>query len=61
MSHSYAHGVCDVPLLSETIGANLERTVGRVPDRPAIVSRHQNVRLTYRELDHEVDQTRDGG
>ena len=27
---SYSHGVSDVPLLGETIGANLERTVARV-------------------------------
>jgi non-ribosomal peptide synthetase component F len=56
MSQSYAHGASEVPLLGETIGANLERTALRVPDRLAIVSRHQDVRLTYRELDHEVDR-----
>lgn len=47
---SYSHGACDVPLLGETIGANLRRTVGRCGDREALVVRHQNVRLTYREL-----------
>jgi fatty-acyl-CoA synthase len=56
MSGSYAHGASEVPLLGETIGANLERTALRVPDRLAIVSRHQDVRLTYRELDREVDR-----
>src|SRR4051812_36547377 len=55
-SPSYAHGVSDHPLLGETIGANLERTAARVPDRPALISRHQGVRMTYSELDAEVDR-----
>jgi fatty-acyl-CoA synthase len=52
---SYAHGASAVPLLGETIGANLESTVAQFGDRPAIVSRHQGVRLTYAQLDAEVD------
>jgi fatty-acyl-CoA synthase len=52
---SYAHGASAVPLLGETIGANLESTVAQCGDRPAIVSRHQGVRLTYAQLDAEVD------
>jgi fatty-acyl-CoA synthase len=47
---SYAHGASAVPLLGETIGQNLRRTVERIGDRPALVARHQAVRLTYREL-----------
>ena len=47
---SYAHGASDVPLLGETIGDNLRRTVERFGDREALVVRHQNVRLTYDEL-----------
>ena len=43
---SYAHGASTTPLLGETIGANLERTVARVPDAEALVSRHQGIRLT---------------
>jgi fatty-acyl-CoA synthase len=53
---SYAHGASAVPLLGETIGANLERTAAEFGDRPAIVSRHQGVRLTYAEFDAEVDR-----
>src|SRR5438876_460040 len=53
---SYAHGALTTPLLGETIGANLERTVARVPDAEALVSRHQGIRLTYAELDEEVDR-----
>ena len=53
---SYSHGASDTPLLGETIGANLARTAARVPDNEALVSRHQDVRLTYAELDAQVDR-----
>ena len=52
---SYCHGTSDTPLLGDTIGVNFERTVGRFADRPALVSRHQDVRLTYAQLDAAVD------
>jgi fatty-acyl-CoA synthase len=55
-SPSYAKGPQPKPLLVETIGANLGRTVAEHPDRPALISRHQGVRLTYSELDTEVDR-----
>ena len=47
---SYVHGAADVPLLGETIGANLRRTVSRHPDRDALVFPFQNFRATYREF-----------
>jgi fatty-acyl-CoA synthase len=50
LTASYVHGASDVPLLGETIGANLRATVARVPDRPALVVRHQGVRWTYAQL-----------
>ncbi len=53
---SYAKGPQPKPLLVETIGANLARTVAEHGDRQALVSRHQGVRLTYAELDAEVDR-----
>jgi fatty-acyl-CoA synthase len=52
---SYAHGAGAVPLLGETIGANLERTVARVPESEALVSCHQGVRFTWAELNDAVD------
>ena len=47
---SYEHGASDVPLLGETIGENLRRTVARVPAREALVVRSQGYRATYQEL-----------
>ena len=47
---SYTHGASDVPLLGETIGENLRRTVERCGDRDALVVRWQGYRATYRQL-----------
>jgi fatty-acyl-CoA synthase len=44
-----------MPLIGQTIGDNLEQTAARFPDREALVVVHQNVRLTYREFNDEVD------
>ena len=57
---SYAHGVCEEPLLGETVGHNLERTIARVPDAEALVSVHQGIRYTYRELGQAVDRLAGG-
>jgi fatty-acyl-CoA synthase len=53
---SYAHGASAVPLLGETIGANLERTAARVPESEGLVSCHQGVRFTWAELNSAVDR-----
>ena len=47
---SYVHGASPVPLLGETIGENLRRTVERVPQSEALVVRQQNYRATYAQL-----------
>ena len=47
---SYVHGASSTPLLGGTIGENLRRTVERVGDREALVSRAQGYRATYTEL-----------
>ncbi|KPI42523.1 putative acyl-CoA synthetase YngI [Cyphellophora attinorum] len=39
------------PLLEETVGENFARIVSNHGDRPAVISRHQNKRVTYHELD----------
>ncbi len=47
---SYVHGTSATPLLGETIGENLRRTVLRVPDADALVVRSQGFRATYSQL-----------
>ena len=54
-SPSYASGTSDLPLLGETIGANLERTVAAFGDREALVECWTGRRWTYAELDAAVD------
>lgn len=44
-----------MPLLGDTIGANLDRTVARHGERDALVDRGSGVRLSYREFAAEVD------
>ncbi|MCW3049416.1 MAG: AMP-binding protein [Solirubrobacterales bacterium] len=60
LEQSHAAGPTDVPLLEETIGANLERTVASFPDREALVACHQRLRYTYAELDAAVDEVARG-
>ena len=57
MALSYSQGIGTTPLLGETIGANFDRAVAAFPDRDALISRHQGVRLTYGELGENVDGT----
>src|SRR5215217_3471054 len=47
---SYVHGTSATPLLGETLGQNLRRTVERHGDREALVVVSQGYRATYREL-----------
>jgi fatty-acyl-CoA synthase len=57
---SYAHGTSSTPLLGETIGANFERTVAAHGDHDALVVGHQDVHLTYAQLDEQVDRVARG-
>jgi fatty-acyl-CoA synthase len=57
---SYAHGTYAKPLLGETIGHNLARTIERVPDAEALVSCRQGVRYTYAEFGEAVDRLAGG-
>jgi fatty-acyl-CoA synthase len=52
---AYASGTSDVPLLGDTIGDNLDRTVERFGDRDALVDRATGRRWTYAELAADVD------
>ncbi|MBV8602567.1 MAG: AMP-binding protein [Candidatus Eremiobacteraeota bacterium] len=53
---SYVHGAGDVPFIAETIGAHFDAIARRFPDRDAVVSRHQGVKLSYAELRHATDE-----
>jgi fatty-acyl-CoA synthase len=50
LTQSYVHGASGIPLLGETVGQLLDRIAAEAPDAPALVTRHQNVRWSYREL-----------
>ncbi len=54
MELAHDAGPTDVPLLDDTIGANLARTVAEHGDREALVARHQGVRWTYTEFAERV-------
>jgi len=51
---SYASGISPLPLIGETIGDNLRRTVERHGDSDALVVPHQDYRATYRQLWDQV-------
>lgn len=47
---SYVHGESAIPLLGETIGENLKKTVQKFPKNEALICAHQNYRATYKEF-----------
>jgi fatty-acyl-CoA synthase len=55
MNLSYVHGSSAQPLTGETIGRYFDKIVARFPEREALVSRHQGIRWTWRELAERVD------
>jgi fatty-acyl-CoA synthase len=57
---SYISGITSAPLLGETLGACLRRIAAAHPDADALVSRHQNLRYRFYELDREVDRVASG-
>jgi fatty-acyl-CoA synthase len=52
---SYSHGVSAIPLLGETIGANLRRIAAAHPDAEALVDAPTGQRWTYAEFDADTD------
>ncbi|HET9103480.1 MAG TPA: AMP-binding protein [Solirubrobacteraceae bacterium] len=56
MTLAHARGASNPPLLEQTIGANLDATVARYPDREALVSCHQGLRYTYAQFGAAVDE-----
>ncbi len=59
MTPSYAAGP-DIPLLDRTIGQQLQEVAARIPDGLALVSRHQGIRLSWRELLDAADRVAGG-
>ncbi|QYB00559.1 AMP-binding protein (plasmid) [Rhodococcus sp. USK10] len=57
---SFASGETHPELLEETIGANLERTVARHPDREALVEVATGRRWTWAEFDADVNRVARG-
>jgi len=56
LTQSYVHGASDEPLIGETIGRFFDAAAAKWAERPALVVRHQNVRLSYAELKAVVDK-----
>src|SRR5579862_2224054 len=56
LTQSYVNGASQVPLIGETIGRFFDDVCAKWPSRPALVVRHQNVRMTYGELQQAVDR-----
>lgn len=55
MNLSYASGVSATPLLGDTIGANLDRTVAAHAERDALVERASGRRWTYEQFSDDVE------
>lgn len=53
---SYTSGTSDKPLLGLTIGDMFDKTVSTYPDNEALVSVHQNLRFTYKQLQAQVNR-----
>ncbi|WCB96746.1 3-[(3aS,4S,7aS)-7a-methyl-1,5-dioxo-octahydro-1H-inden-4-yl]propanoyl:CoA ligase [Baekduia alba] len=56
MTTALVRGPAEPGLLHQTIGVHLRDIARRHADRDALVSRHQGIRLTYAQLDVEVDR-----
>ena len=53
---SYVHGASGQPLIGETIGQFFDNACAKWASRPALVVRHQKVRLSYAGLRQAVDR-----
>ncbi len=61
LTQSYVHGASSTPLLGETIGALLRRMAEEGPQRPALITRHQNVRCGPMRIASEGPKTSRSG
>jgi len=53
---SYARGATEPPLIEQTIGDCFDAVTARQPDALALISRHEGIRLTYRQLQAQANQ-----
>ena len=53
---SYVNGASVTPLIGVTIGQRFDEACAQFADNEALVSRHQNVRLSYRQLQTQVNK-----
>jgi fatty-acyl-CoA synthase len=56
---SYSRG-SDTPILEKTIDEVIREAAARFPNNDALISRHQRVRFSWRELDSEIERTARG-
>ncbi|MCF6442379.1 AMP-binding protein [Pseudoalteromonas luteoviolacea] len=54
--YSHQQGPSDLPLINYTIGDYLAHIANIFPDNDAIIVKHQNIRLTYRQYLTHIDQ-----
>ncbi|MEH6652204.1 MAG: AMP-binding protein [Motiliproteus sp.] len=55
LTASYTSATSSTPLLGETIGDMFDRIVSEYPNNDALVSVHQGIRWSYRELQQQVE------
>jgi fatty-acyl-CoA synthase len=60
LSLSYTYGASQAPLLGETIGACLDRIASTYGSGDALISSHQEIRYTWRDLHREVEHVARG-
>lgn len=51
---AYTYGASDISLIGETIDQNLRRTVEKYPNKEALISVHQDYRVTYTEFYKQI-------
>ena len=56
LTASLSRGATDQPLIEQTLGAYFDAMVARQPEHEALVSAHQHLRYTYRELQTASNQ-----
>lgn len=55
LTQSYVHGTSTTPLIGLTLGQFFDSAVERWGERDALVSRHQDIRWSYRQFKEQVD------